>query len=151
MFGRSVKTASPKANRERAQAATSACPRCRVPVRASAPRCPGCGNRLFVGSAAAPIKLELPVQPDLPRPEPDYDLSEIQRRILSAAHEGGSIFVYRLPGPGEGEVKSGTERFFGDDAVTALATLIAPGLVAETGDDRFELTHAGLQLAASLP
>jgi len=151
MFGRSVKTASPKANRERSQSATIACPRCRVPVRASAPRCPGCGTRLFVESAAAPIKLELPAQPDLPRPEPDYDLSEIQRRILSAAHEGGSIFVYRLPGPGEGEVKSGTERFFGDDAVTAVATLIAPGLVAETGNDRFELTHAGLQLAASLP
>lgn len=106
---------------------------------------------MFVESAAASIKLELPVRPDPPRPVPDYDLSEIQRRILSAAQEGGPIFVYRLPGPGEGEVKSGTERFFGDDAVTAVATLIAPGLVAETGDDCFELTHAGLQLAASLP
>lgn len=100
---------------------------------------------MFLASQDAPIEVELPELP-----EPDYDLSEIQRRILSAAQEGGSIFVYRLPGPGEGEVKSGTERFFGDDAVTALATLIAPGLVAETGDDRFELTHAGLQLAASL-
>jgi hypothetical protein len=118
-----------------------------VPVRESAPRCPGCGNRLFVAPAEAPIKLDLP-EPS--HSAPKYDLSDIQRRILSAAHESGNIFVYRLPGPGEGEVKSGTERFFGDDAVTAVATLIAPGLVAVNGEDCFELTGAGLQLAASL-
>ncbi len=146
MFGRSAKTANGTVRRKRSNEATRKCPRCRVQVSASAPRCLGCGNRMFVASDDAPIELELPK-----RPESEYNLSEIQRRILSAAQEGGSIFVYRLPGPGEGEVKSGTERFFGDDAVTALATLIAPGLVAETGDDRFELTHAGLQLAAALP
>ena len=146
MFGRSAKTSNGTVRRKRSNEVTRKCPRCRVQVSASAPRCLGCGNRMFVASDDAPIELELPK-----RPESEYNLSEIQRRILSAAQEGGSIFVYRLPGPGEGEVKSGTERFFGDDAVTALATLIAPGLVAETGDDRFELTHAGLQLAAALP
>ena len=146
MFGRSAKTANGMVRRKRSNEVTRKCPRCRVQVSASAPRCLGCGNRMFAASDDAPIELELPK-----RPESEYNLSEIQRRILSAAQEGGSIFVYRLPGPGEGEVKSGTERFFGDDAVTALATLIAPGLVAETGDDRFELTHAGLQLAAALP
>jgi hypothetical protein len=119
-------------------------------VRASAPRCPGCGNRLFLQSEATPIQLEIPPQTAAEDPVPHYDLSEIQQRILAAARTGGAIFVYRLPGPNEGEVKSGEERFFGDEAVTALATLIAPGLVAESGEDRFELTHAGQQLAASL-
>jgi hypothetical protein len=82
-------------------------------------------------------------------PAPEYGLTAIQRRILGAAREGGPIYVY-LEGPGQGEVKSGTERFFGDEAVKALATLVAPGLVEATGKDSFELTSAGLQLAGSL-
>lgn len=147
MFGRSMKRDNPATRRKQSRATARRCPRCRVPVRESAPRCPSCGNRQFAVSADAPIKLDLP-EPSLSVPK--YDLSEIQKRILSAAHEDGTIFVYRLPGPGEGEVKSGTERFFGDDAVTAVATLIAPGLVAANGEDRFDLTHAGLQIAASL-
>ena len=150
MFGRSLKTSRSTANGKRRKAADSTCPRCRQPVRASAPRCPGCGNRLFYKSAATPTKIELPEQLATPEPASQYELSKIQRRILTAAHEGGSIYVYRLPGPDEGEVKSGNERFFGDEAVTALATLIAPGLVAELGEDQFELTKAGQQLAASL-
>jgi hypothetical protein len=109
----------------------------------------GCGNRLFVATAG-PVELELPEPPEPPLSEPKYSLTEIQRRILSAAYEGGSITVYRTPGNCEGEVKSGRERFFGDAAVTAVATLIAPGLVAVNGEDCFELTPAGLQLAASL-
>lgn len=147
MFGRGTKRANPAARRKQSRATAHRCPRCRVPVRESATRCPSCGNRQFAISADAPIKLDLP---EPPPSVPKYDLSEMQKRILSAAHVGGTIFVYRLPGPGEGEVKSGTERFFGDDAVTAVATLIAPGLVAANGDDRFELTHAGLQIAAAL-
>ena len=150
MFSRSVRSARSMVKRKRSMAAGATCPRCRQPVRASAPRCPGCGNRLFIKSAAAPIKIELPKQAEAPKVVPQFDLSEIQRRILTAAREGGSIFVYRLPGPDEGEVKSGDERFFGDDAVTAVATLIAPGLITELGEDRFELTRAGQQLADSL-
>ena len=151
MFSRSVKTTHKIERRKRPRAAARACPRCRQPVRASAPRCPGCGNRLFIGSAeAAPPALELPVRSDPAETAPHYDLTEMQRRILSAAHEGGPIFVYRQPGPAEGEVKSGAERFFGDEAVTAVATLIAPGLVAAVGEDCFELTHAGLRFVASL-
>ena len=151
MFGRSVKTTSQPKRRKRSGAAARACPRCRQPVRASAPRCPGCGNRLFMESAAtAPPTIESQMRSDPPEPAPQYDLTEIQRRILGAAHEDGTIFVYRQPGPIEGEVKSGRERFFGDEAVTAVATLIAPGLIAAAGDDCFELTHAGLRLVASL-
>ena len=81
---------------------------------------------------------------------PQYDLTEMQKRILSAARKGDPIFVYRLPGPQEGEVKSGGERFFGNEAVTAVATLIAPGLVAAVEADCFELTALGQQLAESL-
>jgi hypothetical protein len=150
MFGRSVKTSRSMTRGKRHKAVESTCPRCRQLVRASAPRCPGCGNRLFFKSEATPIKIELPEQTVTSEPVPQYDLSEIQRRILTAAREGGSIFVYRLPGPDEGEVKSGNERFFGDEAVTALATLVAPGLIAETGEDRFELTAAGQKLVESL-
>jgi hypothetical protein len=91
---------------------------------------------------------QTPTEP--PRPAPRSDLTEIQRRILSAAQDGGTIYVYRLPGPQEGEVKSGRERFFGDEAVAAVATMIAPGLLTATGEDRFELTSAGLRLASSL-
>ena len=150
MFGRDVKSVRSMARRKRSRAAGTTCPRCRQPVRASAPRCPGCGNRLFIKSAATPIKIELPKQSEILEAVPQYDLSEIQRRILTSAREGGSIFIYRLPGPDEGEVKSGDERFFGDEAVTAVATLIGPGLVTELGEDRFELTRAGQQLADSL-
>ena len=150
MFGRSVSSARSMVKRKRSRAAGTTCPRCRQPVRASAPRCPGCGNRLFIKSAATPIKIELPKQSEILEAVPQYDLSEIQRRILTSAREGGAIFIYRLPGPDEGEVKSGNERFFGDEAVTAVATLIAPGLVTELGEDRFELTRAGQQLADSL-
>jgi len=105
---------------------------------------------LFFKSEATPIKIELPEHPVSSEPVPQYDLSEIQQRILTAAREGASIFVYRLPGPDEGEVKSGRERFFGDEAVAALATLVAPGLVAETGEDSFALTDAGQKLVESL-
>lgn len=150
MFGRSVKTSRVTAKAKRRKVAESTCPRCRQSVRATAPRCPGCGNRLFFESEATPTKIDLLERTTTTEPVPRYDLSEIQERILAAARAGGAIFVYRLPGPDEGEVKSGKERFFGDEAVTALATLVAPGLVAESGADRFELTHAGQQLAASL-
>ena len=149
MFGRFAKSSRSAATGKRRRNEESRCPRCRLPVRASVPRCSGCGNRLFIKSAATPTELELPEQPPTPEP-PQYDLSEIQRRILAAAGRGGAIFVYRLPGPVEGEVKSGKERFFGDQAVTAVATLIAPGLVAKSGEDSFELTSAGRQLAATL-
>ena len=151
MFGLSAKTTRQPERRKRSRAAVHACPRCRQPVRASAPRCPGCGNRLFMESAAtAPPAIESQLRSDPPEPVPQYDLTKIQKRILGAAHEEGTIFVYREPGPAEGEVKSGTERFYGDDAVTAVATLIAPGLIAAAGEDCFELTHAGLRLVESL-
>ena len=151
MFGRSAKTSGSRAGRKGKRSVSQNCPRCRVPVRASAPRCPGCGNRLFFASPTD-AKNETESPPAVPAPDPlaEHDLSEIQKRILSAAVESGAIFVYRIPGPGEGEVKSGSERFFGDEAVTAVATLIAPGLVAAVGEDRFELTRAGLRLAGQL-
>ena len=76
----------------------------------------------------------------------------MQQEILLAAwrRNRGPIYVCGKNGGAEGEVKSGDERFYGNEAVVAIAGLIAPGLIVGVGDDCFTLTDDGARLAVML-
>ena len=50
----------------------------------------------------------------------------------------------------EGEVKSGDQRFYGDEAVAAVAALAGPGLIARHGEDCFRLTPDGKELVRTI-
>lgn len=87
-------------------------------------------------------------------PETNRDLSETQERILIEAlgdqYDAGPVFVYREPGPAAGEVKAGDCRLYGDEAVIAVAELVAAGLLVVAEDDRCDLTPEAARLARSL-
>lgn len=135
------------------------CPRCKKPSKPDSRRCLHCGGRIHVEPAAAGS----PAAPELRRktdpgvnfgPEPKYDLSETQKQILLGAlgdqYDPGPVLVYSEPGPAEGEVKAGDCRLYGDDAVVAVAELVAFGLLVLSGKDRFDLTDQACRLARSL-
>ena len=132
----------------RTRAAASTCSRCNAPLPGRARRCIRCGAQVFVApevdpQAEARVKRERLLR--------KYGLNEIQTAILAAASTGTrSIFVVGSDTVGEGEVKSGDQRFYGNDAVMAIAALAGPGLIAPQGDDCFRLTDAGERLVKAL-
>jgi len=80
-----------------------------------------------------------------------HNLSDMQKQILAAAVSGGDqIFVVGTNSGTEGEVKAGDQRFYGNEAVVAVATLVGPGLISPQGDDCFRLTSDGSRLAQTL-
>lgn len=147
-----TKRAGRPASGARRAASLSRCPRCRAVARSDAPRCALCGNRLVSAPAG---KAALSAGPStLPPREARavaLELTPIQREILQAAQYGKigdhTIYVMGSGIAGEGEVKSGGRRFYGNAALEALAALTAPGLIQPAGEDRFELTEAGTRSA----
>jgi len=140
------------------------CPRCSVRVPAGSTRCPVCGSRIVLGEAAA-AKARAAAEAvaanraaesnDTPvLQETQVDLSELQKQILIATLgeqlDGDPIYVFADRGPDEGEVKAGETRLYGDEAVVAVAGLVACGLVRPNGDDSYELTAQASILARSL-
>lgn len=128
------------------------CPRCSVRVAPGSPRCPVCGSKIAIGESAAPKLENSADSPTLPEAPPD--LSELQKQILISTLgeqlHGEPIFVFGDRGPDEGEVKAGETRLYGDDAVVAVAGLVACGLIRPSGDDTYELTAQAALLARSL-
>lgn len=120
------------------------CPRCdrRLPPRLR--RCLACGARIHV---------EEPVEPKAQEePRAAQAFTEMQREILLASwrKNRGPIYVCGTSRSAEGEVKSGGQRFYGNDALVAIAGLAAPGLIVNVGDDCFTLTDDGARLAVRL-
>lgn len=151
--------------------ASRPCPRCRANVAANSNRCFACGNRIerprLSRDTAAPadapptavapkkkVKSWLVEPPRVVAPKKkgwwEYDLDETQKRILAAAARGETIVVYGGEGEIEGEVKAGSERFYGNASVEAVAGLVEPGLLRPVEDDAYELTDDGACLATSL-
>jgi hypothetical protein len=87
-------------------------------------------------------------------PEVQPDLSDLQKQILIATLgdqlDGDPIYVFADRGADEGEVKAGETRLYGDEAVVAVAGLVANGLVRPHGEDSYELTSEASILARSL-
>jgi hypothetical protein len=106
--------------------------------------------------AERPAQQVPPVAPERAAwiPSPTVNLSDIQKQILMAAQQGQvgqkSIYVMGTQGAADGEVKSGNQRFFGNDAVAAVVALLAPGLIEPVAEDAFELTETGLHSAVNL-
>jgi hypothetical protein len=124
------------------------CKRCRGRLPQGARRCARCGAQAFVAQQLDPAESARSERKRLFR---KYKLTEIQARILAAAFGGkDEIIVCGDRTPAEGEVKAGGERFYGDDAVVAVATLVGPGLVSPNGGDAFRLTADGTKLAEAL-
>jgi hypothetical protein len=116
-------------------------------------RCLNCGTRIHVeepaesGAQEEPRATQAVVAPDIER-----GFTEIQRQILLASwrRNRGPIYVCGTSRSAEGEVKSGGQRFYGNDALVAIAGLVAPGLIVDVGDDCFTLTDDGARLAVRL-
>lgn len=125
----------------------SICNRCKARLPVGARRCMKCGGQVFAVESVGPAEAARNERERLLR---KYKLSEIQKRILSAAAKAQEIFVCGNDESAEGEVKSGDERFYGDEAVAALAALAGPGLVSPHGEDCFRLTDDGTKLARTL-
>jgi hypothetical protein len=117
-------------------------------MAAKAVRCMQCGNRVVREERMDPAQAAAAKRDRLVR---RYGLSEMQREILLAAADArADIFVCGSDGKTEGEVKAGVQRFYGDEAVVAIAALAAPGLIAPHGEDRFELTKSAQELIDAL-
>ena len=128
--------------------ASTSCKRCRATMAAKAVRCMQCGNRVVREERVDPAQAAAAKLDRLVR---RYRLSDMQKEIILAASDAhADIFVCGSDGKTEGEVKAGLQRFYGDEAVVAIAGLAAPGLIAPHGEDRFELTKSGLELIAAL-
>jgi len=106
-----------------------------------------CGAQVFVVQG---VDLAEAARNERERLMRKYKLSEMQKRILSAAATAQMIFVCGNDAKAEGEVKSGDERFHGNEAVAAVAALAGPGLISPHGDDCFRLTQDGTKLAITL-
>ncbi|MDH3628914.1 MAG: hypothetical protein OEV00_10170 [Acidobacteriota bacterium] len=129
-------------------------------MTANSVRCFACGTRVQSGGPpAVPSTNAIDRQPrprkkgNTPNKQKnwwEYDLDDVQKEILAAAARGNTIYVYGGEGSIEGEVKAGDERFYGNEAVAAVAKLVEPGLLEKTDDDCFELTDDGACLATSL-
>ncbi len=133
----------------RGKAKGTVCGRCKGRLPHGARRCLRCGAQVFVAREASPNEAARNERERLLR---KYDLSETQKSILSAAAEvdAKEITVCGAEKGAEGEVKSGKQRFYGNEAVAALAGLAGPGLVSPHGEDRFTLTPEGLKLVETL-
>ena len=127
-------------------AQASRCTRCRVRLSAKAVRCMQCGTRVIREEEKDAAQEALEKRQKLVR---RYALNDTQKEILAAAAaDDGSIFVCGSDGNTEGEVKAGQQRFYGNDAVAAIAALVVPGLISPLGGDRFGVTDAGRELVA---
>ncbi len=131
----------------RRKAKGSVCKRCKARLPLGARRCMKCGAQVFNTQVVDPAEAARNERERLLR---KCKLSEIQKRILSAAAKAQEIFVCGTDDSAEGEVKSGDERFYGNEAVMAVAALAGPGLISPDGEDRFRLTHDGTKLAQTL-
>ena len=83
-----------------------------------------------------------------------YNLSEMQKNILAAAAAAAAgakreITVLGNNRKAQSEVKSGDQRFYGNEAVEAIAALAGPGLISPHGEDCFRLTLEGAKLVAT--
>lgn len=81
-------------------------------------------------------------------------INELEREILRAAmdgyRKGEGIFVLGDAGVAEGEIKAGGRRIYGNEAVEAVANLVARGLIEQSDDDLFELSDFGARMAPAL-
>ena len=125
-----------------------ACNRCKARLPEGAQRCMKCGAKVFVVQAVDPAEAARNERERLLR---KYNLSEMQKNILAAAVSGSrEIIVCGNDSNAEGEVKSGAQRFYGDEAVAAVAALAGPGLIEPHGEDCFRLTNNGTDLVKTM-
>ena len=126
----------------------SACNRCRALLPQGARRCLKCGAQVFVVQEVDPAEAARNERERLLR---KYNLSETQTNVLSAAAEDSKeITVCGTDSKAEGEVKSGNQRFYGDEAVAAVAALAGLGLIAPHSEDCFRLTPDGTKLLKTI-
>jgi len=149
-----VERTARKARRVRSRGADGAtkvspCKSCRRRIGILVRRCPHCGTQNYFPRADGPTHAE----PD-PCNEIIAQLSELQKQILVASLdetvEDPAIHVLRMVGPDEGEIKAGSQRLFGNDAVEAVEALLSTGFVARCQESGFELTEEGRRVAAVL-
>jgi len=125
------------------------CKSCGRRINTAIPRCPHCGTRNQVpipethGHPHEDLHAEIAAQ-----------LSELQKQILIASLEevadDPAIHVMRVIGPGEGEIKAGSQRLYGNEAVEAVEALLSTGFVARRHESGFELTAEGRRIATTL-
>jgi len=107
-----------------------------------------CGAQVFVVQDVDPAEVARNERERLVR---KYNLSEVHKNILSAAAGGSKeIAVCGNDSKAEGEVKSGDQRFYGDEAVAAVAGLAGTGLISPHGEDCFRLTSDGIKLVETI-
>lgn len=112
-----------------------ACTRCKGSLPVGARRCSRCGTRVTTAETAETTVTA-----------PPRSIRPIEAAILRGALAGGAgsppVFVTPSQGAVVGEIKVGGERIFGDEAVRAVATLVADGNLAPH-EDGFALTAVG--------
>ena len=125
------------------------CKSCGRRINTAIPRCPNCGTRN-----------QVPIPETLGHPAVDLQaeivagLSELQKQILIASlddvADDPAIHVMRVVGPGEGEIKAGSQRLYGNEAVEAVEALLSTGFVTRCHESGFELTDEGRRIATAL-
>jgi len=144
------------------------CPRCSVRVPRTVRRCAQCGARFHIEepapTATAPAAETPPPRRGPTRVAPIVSTSnsldrisginELEREILRAAmdgrRKGEGIYILGDAGRTEGEIKAGGQRIYGNEAVEAVADLVARGLIEQSGEELFELSDFGARMAPAL-
>ena len=114
------------------------CTHCQTRVKKTLPRCPNCGTRVVLPTSAAE-------DAQAGKAYEGNGLDAYQKKLLLATHASTDRQIYVLPSSGsqEGEVKAGSLRIYGDEALRAVSRLDKEGFVNRIDDHTFELTEEG--------
>lgn len=123
---------------------SSGCAKCGTPMPAGAGRCMKCGAKNVVTDEVSPAEQLRQKRERILR---KYNLTEVQKNILFAAGKSSKeIVVCGADRQNEGEVKAGDLRFYGNEAVAAVAVFVASRLIEPRGGDCFRVTPEGDKL-----
>jgi DNA-directed RNA polymerase subunit RPC12/RpoP len=119
-------------------------------------RCPQCGAKIITAKERAEqAALEAAAATDTSSSAPaegPQDSTAVQMRILAGSlhADDGQIHVHPQQGDDEGEVRAGTWRVYGAEAVDAVDALLHAGLVERKDATTFVLTTDGQKAASAL-
>jgi len=132
------------------------CKQCSWQVALGVHRCPRCGAKIVTAKErAAQAAIDEAAAADSSssaQPEGPHDTTAVQMRILAGSLQAddGQIYVHPKKGDDKGEVRAGTWRVYGTEAVDAVDELLHAGLVERKDATTFVLTTDGQKAASAL-
>jgi hypothetical protein len=117
-------------------------------------RCPQCGAKFITAKERAVLaeKEKAAAEEASSASEGPQDSTSVQMRILAGSLQAEDLQIHVQPKKGDdrGEVRAGTWRIYGTEAIDAVDALLHAGLVERKDDSTFVLTTDGQKAATAL-